>query len=68
MADASRSALFHRQFRDDLRHWIENDRAGALRTLDLVEAALRDPFVGVGKLEPLRHQLADCWSRLEWLP
>ncbi|MBI3375155.1 MAG: Txe/YoeB family addiction module toxin [Betaproteobacteria bacterium] len=63
MADASRSALFHRQFLDDLRYWIENDRAAALRTLNLVEAVLRDPFAGVGKPEPLRHQFAGCWSR-----
>ena len=63
MAGAIRSALFHRQFLDDLRHWIENDRAAALRTLDLVEAVLRDPVAGVGKPEPLRHQYAGCWSR-----
>lgn len=63
MAGANRSALFHRQFLDDLRYWIENDRATALRALDLVEAALRDPFAGVGKPEPLRHQYAGCWSR-----
>ena len=63
MAGANRSALFHRQFLDDLRHWIASDRAAALRTLDLVEAVLRDPFAGVGKPEPLRHQYAGCWSR-----
>ena len=59
----ARSALFHHAFLADLRHWVENDRALALRVLDLVEASLRDPFAGLGKPEPLRHQFAGCWSR-----
>jgi toxin YoeB len=31
--------------------------------LDLVEAALRDPFEGIGKPEPLKFYLEGCWSR-----
>lgn len=34
-----------------------------MRTLDLIEAVSREPFTGIGKPEPLRHQLAGCWSR-----
>jgi toxin YoeB len=34
-----------------------------LRTLDLVEAILRDPFRGIGKPEPLKHLGAGVWSR-----
>lgn len=26
-------------------------------------AILADPFAGVGKPEPLRHDFAGCWSR-----
>lgn len=58
-----RHAVFHQEFRDDLRYWVRSDRSTALRILDLVEATLRDPFQGVGRPEPLRHQLAGCWSR-----
>jgi toxin YoeB len=29
----------------------------------LVEAALREPFAGVGKPEPLKHELTGTWSR-----
>ena len=61
--DAKRHAVFHPEFRDDLRHWVKADRNTALRILDLVEATLREPFEGVGKPEPLRHLLAGCWSR-----
>ena len=30
---------------------------------ELVQASLRDPFAGIGKLEPWRANLAGCWSR-----
>jgi toxin YoeB len=51
------------EFADDLRYWIEHDRRIALRLLDLIEAARRDPFTGLGKPEPLRHLGANVWSR-----
>ncbi len=34
----------------------------ALRVLDLVEAILREPFVGIGKPEPLKR-IENTWSR-----
>ena len=63
MAPAEREAVFHREFREDLKFWVETDRKVALRILDLLEAVLRDPFVGLGKPEPLKFALAGCWSR-----
>jgi toxin YoeB len=61
--DAKRTAVFHAEFRHDLRHWVKADRNTALRILDLVDAVLRDPFQGLGKPEPLRYMLEGCWSR-----
>lgn len=58
-----REAVFHPEFRDDLRDWIKSDRKVALRVLELVEAAMRDPFTGIGKPEPLKFVLSGCWSR-----
>ena len=58
-----REAVFHPEFRDDLRDWVETDRKVAMRVLDLVEAVMRDPFAGIGKPEPLKFVLAGCWSR-----
>jgi toxin YoeB len=58
-----RAAVFHPEFREDLRFWVENDRKVALRALSLVEAILRDPFAGIGKPEPLKHLAAGAWSR-----
>jgi toxin YoeB len=48
---------------EDLRYWVDTHRKTALRALDLMEAALRDPFGGIGKPEPLRHLGPDIWSR-----
>jgi toxin YoeB len=58
-----RAAVFHPEFREDLRFWVENDRKIALRALALVEAILRDPFAGIGKPEPLKHLAPGAWSR-----
>jgi len=58
-----REAVFHLEFRQDLRYWIEADRKIALRVFELIEAVLRDPFGGIGKPEPLKYLLAGCWSR-----
>ena len=58
-----RLAVFHPEFRQDLRYWLETNRRVALRVLDLVEAVMRDPFQGVGKPEPLKYILAGAWSR-----
>jgi toxin YoeB len=60
---AERHAVFHREFLEDLRFWVKTDRNAALRTLELVEATLRDPFQGIGKAEALKYVLAGCWSR-----
>ena len=58
-----RDAVFHPEFRGDVRFWISADRRIALRALDLVEAILRDPFTGIGKPEPLKHLGTGVWSR-----
>lgn len=48
---------------DDLAWWIEQDRDKALKIVRLIKTVQRDPFRGPGKPEPLRHELAGCWSR-----
>jgi len=53
-----REAVFHPEFRQDLRYWIKADRKIALRVFELIEAVLRDPFGGIGKPEPLKYLFA----------
>jgi toxin YoeB len=50
-------------FLEDLRFWVDTDRKTALRLLDLIEAVTRDPFVGIGKPEPLKFLGPGVWSR-----
>lgn len=58
-----RSAVFHPEFREDLRYWVEIDRKVALRAFDLIEAVMREPFSGIGKPEPLKYLASGAWSR-----
>ena len=48
---------------EDLAWWVRHDRKMALRIMGLIEEIQRDPFVGKGKPELLKHELAGCWSR-----
>lgn len=61
--EARRVAVFQPEFIEDLRWWVETERRTAKRLLDLVEAALRDPFKGIGRPEPLKYLGPDVWSR-----
>jgi toxin YoeB len=48
---------------EDLRHWVQHDRKLAAKALELIEAARRDPFTGIGKPQPLKNLGSDVWSR-----
>ena len=48
---------------EDLIWWVQTDRKKALRLLRLSHETQADPFGGIGKPEPLRHELAGCWSK-----
>jgi len=61
--EGCRSAVFHPEFIEDLRYWVEVDRETALRALDIVEDTLRDPVAGIGKPEHLKCLPAGTWSR-----
>ena len=48
---------------EDLAWWVEQERAQALRIIRLIRETQREPFTGLGKPEPLKHELSGCWSR-----
>lgn len=48
---------------EDYRHWLDEDRKMTKRINLLINDALRTPFEGLGKPEPLKHLLQGCWSR-----
>lgn len=59
----ARIAVFQSEFREDLQHWVATDNRIAKRVLELVEAIMKDPFVGIGKPEPLKYLDVGAWSR-----
>ena len=63
MSPKQRLAIFQPEFIEDLRFWVETDRKLALKTLELIDAILRDPFTGIGKPEPLKYLAPGTWSR-----
>ncbi len=60
---ARRAAVLQDECLEDLRFWIDTNRKMALRLLNLMEAALRDPYGGIGKPEHLKHFGGNVWSR-----
>jgi toxin YoeB len=58
-----KSLEFDRDAVEDLIYWVRQDRRKAEKILDLVQEIAKDPFKGTGKPEPLKHNLAGCWSR-----
>jgi toxin YoeB len=58
-----RSLVFDSAALEDLEWWVRTDRKKALRLIRLIMDTQSDPFGGVGKPEPLKHELAGCWSK-----
>ena len=48
---------------EDFVFWAEEDRRIYAKIVILIRDILRDPFTGLGKPEPLKHQLKGLWSR-----
>jgi toxin YoeB len=48
---------------EDYLYWQRVDRKVLRRLNELIRDTLREPFAGIGKPEPLKHQLAGAWSR-----
>ena len=47
----------------DYQWFLDHDRQLLKRINQLIKEALRTPFAGIGKPEPLRGELAGFWSR-----
>lgn len=48
---------------EDCLYWQQTDKRMVKRIHELVKAIQREPFAGIGKPEPLKHNLAGFWSR-----
>lgn len=48
---------------EDYLHWQSADKTILKRINRLIQEIQRAPFEGIGKPEPLKHQLSGFWSR-----
>ncbi|MCP9269541.1 Txe/YoeB family addiction module toxin, partial [Xenorhabdus sp. XENO-1] len=48
---------------EDYLYWQQTDKAILKRTNQLIKDIRRQPFEGIGKPEPLKHNLSGFWSR-----
>jgi len=55
--------IFSNKAWDDYLYWQNNDKQILKKINQLIEGIKRDPFDGIGKPEPLKHELSGFWSR-----
>ena len=48
---------------EDYLYWQQTDKQTLRKINQLLKDIQRTPFSGLGKPEPLKHQLQGCWSR-----
>lgn len=58
-----RQVHFHQEAFAQFTAWSGEDAALFERLTRLITEAARNPFEGIGKPEPLKHQLKGYWSR-----
>ena len=58
-----RNVAFHGDAFAQFTKWATDDRKVFERLVRLIGETAREPFTGIGKPEPLRHQLKGYWSR-----
>jgi toxin YoeB len=47
----------------DYEYWQKHNRANVDKIDELMESIKIDPFKGIGKPEPLKHDMQGYWSR-----
>ncbi len=58
-----RRLIFSDEAWEDYLYWQDTDRAMVRRINQLIKDIRHSPHEGIGKPEPLKHQLAGWWSR-----
>jgi toxin YoeB len=48
---------------DEYNAWSQEDKRVHRKIIELITVAARTPFDGIGKPEPLKYKLKNCWSR-----
>lgn len=48
---------------EDFQYWLKNDKKTLKRILLIIQDIDRNGYIGIGKPEPLKHNLSGYWSR-----
>jgi toxin YoeB len=59
----NRQLSFKQKAWDDYLDWQTQDKKTLKRINQLIKEIIRDPFIGIGKPEPLKGELSGLWSR-----
>jgi toxin YoeB len=59
----SRRIVFEANAFADFTEWTTRDRKLHQKIITLIKDIDRSPFEGIGKPEPLKHELSGYWSR-----
>jgi len=55
--------VWHDEAWEDYVYWQKQDRKTLKRINELIKDAERNGYKGIGKPEPLKHELSGWWSR-----
>ena len=56
--------IYSPKAQEDIQFWKRSGNKKIMsRISDLIASIEADPFLGIGKPEPLKYDLSDCWSR-----
>jgi toxin YoeB len=58
-----RNIAFEKSAFEQFTEWASQDKKVYAKIVNLISDTLRDPFSGLGKPEPLKHDFKGCWSR-----
>lgn len=58
-----RKIILTNQAFEDLSYFAQTDTKLLQKIFTLIKETIRTPFEGLGKPEPLKHELKGCWSR-----
>ncbi len=58
-----RKVAFLPQAFSDFNRWAKEDKNLYAKIVKLIEDINRNPFSGIGKPEPLKHDMKGLWSR-----
>lgn len=58
-----KQVAFEEKAFDDFTNWAMGDKKIHTKIVTLIKDINRNSFVGLGKPEPLKHQLKGYWSR-----